>query len=90
MWRAFTLNESEQKTSITIDNFWSHPYVREQNYRGRLALFYAIQHQEFGTPIIVEDMANGTGLHIDEVDDWLGLFIRQGYLNPEAVAAGQL
>lgn len=66
------------------------PYMRTLNERGKLAFIYAASKQHEFEPIILEDMATWSGIHIGECADWLRLFIRQGELKPESVAEGQL
>lgn len=76
--------------SITMSHFWTHPYVQDLAWRGRLALAYAVMFNDEKRPIIIEDMARATGLDISEVTSWVEIFIEQGKLPAEAVAIGQL
>lgn len=64
----------------TLDNFWSHGYTRTLQPKGRLALYYALQHEEEGKPIIPEDMAHQTGLNISEVMEYLRQFKVRGQI----------
>lgn len=73
------------KQRMVSTNFWADPYTLKLNWRGKLALYYALSNVEQQQLVIVEDMALHTGLEASEVSAWLHLFIRQGKVSEEAV-----
>ncbi len=76
---AFSMENTTGR--LTYDNFWGHTYTKMLNVRGRLALAFVVFRDD--DSIILEDMATFCGLDISECEDWLELFMKQGYMRPE-------
>lgn len=65
--------------------FWSDPFTRSLNSRGKLALAYAYNFVLGGEKIITEDMATDTDIELSEVCDWLELFIAKHRITQDDV-----
>lgn len=60
---------------VSADEFWNYPYTRSLPPKGKLALYYALGREHDKEQIIIEDMAEQTGIEMSECGDWLEKFI---------------
>lgn len=67
--------------SITTDNFWSDPRVKELPVKGKLVLAYFVLTIEVDGKVrnIPEDVSLATGVEVSECEDWMDRFEKLGF-----------